>query len=491
MKNIKILTKGAGISFIGIILVTIFGYLFNVIIARYYGASQLGLYNIALAIITLLSPIALLGLNRGILRYLPIVIEENNKKKIRGILLFTFLVVISISFVLSICLYILSELIAISIFHNETLSLIIKLFSFILPFSSTMIILRNITLAYKNTKQKVLFEDVSQHIILILFALFSIILGFSIIGVVFGYMISVILVVIFYLTSIWKKTYLFDFKIRAQYISKELLNYSYPLLFASIILIAIKKTDILMIGYFRSSAEVGIYTIAIKTAMLLLIGLNSVNLIFGPMISSMHNKGQITELAGLYKTSTKWIFSISYPGLLIIILYSKEIMALFGKDFVVGYLVLIILGITQLINSATGSSGLIINMIGKSKVFLINQIVVFGINLSLNIILIPIYGIIGAAIATAIAIITVNLIRLAEVYYFLNIHPYKWTYLKPIGAGLIAFLIVKFIPFHWLLNLLIFSAIYIVIVVRLGLEKEEKEILNSIIRKFLPRINIH
>lgn len=485
MENLKTITKGAGISFIGIIISYILAYLFNIIIARAIGASGVGLFNLGQSIIILLSPIAIFGLDTGILRYLPM--HQKDNAVVRGIMSFSLKLVASVSVILALLLIFFSKHIADKVFHTSELSLIIKLFALCLPLMTIMTIFRQIALAYKKPVYKVLIEDIIQKVLLISFSLLFIYLGFNVLGIVYTFIISILISASIYLIFIKKTTPLFSFKIKPEYISKELLVYSFPLLFAGIVAIIIAKMDILMLGYFRTPAEVGIYSIAIKTALLLLIGLQAVNQIFSPMISSLHQKGEIQELSSLYKTTTKWIFSIAYPGLLIILLFSKNILGLFGKDFIIGSSALILLGISQLINSSTGSSGYIIAMIGKSKILLLNQIMIFSVNFFLNLLLIPKFGIIGAAIATAFAIAAVNFLQLGEVYYFLKIHPYKLTFLKPLIIGLISFVIVKYIPLHWLINLIIFSALYLSLILLFGLEKEEKILLKLTINKFIPK----
>lgn len=483
MKNLKEITKGAIIAFFGIIISYVLVYLFNIIIARNFGASEVGLYNLGFAILTLASPIIVFGLTRGIQRYLPMQIADKDLRKVRGTLKFVYIFTIILSVAVSSLIFLGSEIIAKEVFNEASLVLIIKIFSFVIPFNVFNSISRSIVLSYKKANYKVIFEDMLLNSTLILLTLLSISLGYSIIGAVTSYLVSLVLVSFLYLIIISKITPLFSSKIKTSYVSKELFSFSYPLMMSSVIIIIIKKMDLLMLGYFTTALNVGIYAIAVKTALLLLIGLNSVQLIFTPMVSNIHKKGEINELSGLFKTTTKWIFSIAYPGLLIILLFSENILSIFGPEFTVGYIALIILGFAQLINSATGTCGVIINMIGKSKITLINQIVVLGLNFFLNIKLIPDFGIIGAAIATATSIAVLNLMRLVEVYYFLRIHPYKRTFLKPIIAGLIAFTSVKFIPLFWIYSLFIFGLLYVSLILLFRLEEEEKTILNLIIKR--------
>ena len=110
-----------------------------------------------------------------------------------------------------------------------------------------------------------------------------------------------------------------------------------------------------------------------------------------------------------------------------------------------GAFCLTILCAGQIINAATGPSGLMVLMSGHTLTNLFNNAFTFLMNLVLNFILIPKYGIAGAAIATSFSIVFVNIIRIIEVYYLIRIQPYGWSFFKPIFAGCIALGIAIFV----------------------------------------------
>jgi O-antigen/teichoic acid export membrane protein len=103
-------------------------------------------------------------------------------------------------------------------------------------------------------------------------------------------------------------------------------------------------------------------------------------------------------------------------------------MSFFGEEYIIGASTLFILGLAQLINTAVGANGYIMNMCGYEKVLLINDIFMAVINIILNYIMIPKYGIMGAAIATAISIASFNLFKLFQVKYYLDIIPFNRKY---------------------------------------------------------------
>ena len=254
-----------------------------------------------------------------------------------------------------------------------------------------------------------------------------------------------------------------------------------------------------MLGYFKTAADVGIYAAVAKLGGLVVLPLVSFNNIFAPMISEFYSRNEMNKLEDLFKIVTKWIFTLSLPVFLIFILFARPIMGIFGQSFVIGTAALIIFGAGQLINAGTGSVGIILTMTGRPKINLLNSIALCVLNIILNYLLIPQYGIIGAAFATGLSIAIINVLRLAEVYYFLRIHPFRLDYLKPCIAGFLSLFLVylavhKFFPVSLSLSdisllLLFFVALYALFIFFLKLEKEDEYILKLFYRKLISLKN--
>ena len=132
-------------------------------------------------------------------------------------------------------------------------------------------------------------------------------------------------------------------------------------------------------------------------------------------------------------------------------------------------------------------------MSGKQDIEFINAVVMLTGNIILNLWLIPIYGILGAAIATGIAFASMNAARILEAYILLGIHPYDRSYHKPFVAALIVVLLAVFLSTlgmarpYWIINMAILCIAYCTVLYALGLEYEDELIWKTIKRK----INIH
>jgi O-antigen/teichoic acid export membrane protein len=219
-----------------------------------------------------------------------------------------------------------------------------------------------------------------------------------------------------------------------------LVSFSIPLLFVNILNFFLNRADVLMLGYFKAASEVGIYSIAFRIALLVQFPLDIFARIFGPMMSEFYGRNEIQKGEELFKMVTKWVVSLSIPIFVTVLLFASPILSVFGPQFVVGSSAVAFLGFAQLINCGVGHAGLLIIMAGYPWINLINSLILLCCNVVLSYLLIPTYGLFGAAIATGASVIAINIIRLVEVYSLLRLHPYSIRFVKPLVAGAISFL---------------------------------------------------
>jgi O-antigen/teichoic acid export membrane protein len=249
----------------------------------------------------------------------------------------------------------------------------------------------------------------------------------------------------------------------------------------------ISRTDRIMLGILGSAEDVGIYNAAATLSVQAALFLASFNAIFAPTIADLFHKQRMKELAALFKTTTKWIFTLTLPVVLVFVLFAWPIMRVFGPGFSAGSLVLISLGIAELVNAGVGSVAFMLTMTSRQNIELLNSIALGSLNVVLNLILIPKLHVLGAAIATGLSIALINILRLIEVYWLYKVHPYKLSYWKPIVAGGVATLVWIGIRrmwnvtgWIWIIAIVLFGVVYMLAFVALGLDDEERLILKAV-----------
>jgi len=310
----------------------------------------------------------------------------------------------------------------------------------------------------------------------------------------FAFVLSVLITVLFIISGIKKIFPLISLKnIAPEFETRKLFSTSSSLMLIYVIIFLLHWIDISMVGYFLASEDVGIYQVAVKVSSLVLMSLAALNAIFIPTISSLYHKEEKEKLSSVFKTVTRWGLFLGLLILLVLVVSPKEIMMIFGSGFVLGISSLLILCFGQLIYVGIGSSGNMLIMTGKEKIETLNDIGVLILDVVLNLILIPKYGILGAAIATAFCLAVLNILRVLEVlevYLLFKVHPFSIKSFKGILSALFTFFVAFplkyyfFSDFHYLIDLFLTSFVILIsfslFLIFFKFEKEDKFILKKI-----------
>jgi O-antigen/teichoic acid export membrane protein len=437
---LKKIAKGAGIVFFGLITGKALGYLTRMFIARFMGPDVYGLVSLGLGIFGIATAISLFGLSHGITRYISFYKGKGNFGKIKGTIISSLKMTFPLSLALSAGLFILAGQISADIFSKPALTPVIKLFALAVPFAVLSIVFISSIKGFQIMAYKVYVDDILKNVSTLVAVVLLFWAGLTLTGAVLAYAVGFVFAAALGGYYLEKAFPIIRTKIKAIPTGRELLAFSWPLAAVAMLGLIMAWTDTLMLGYFRPAADVGIYNAALPTAMLIIIILASFYHIFTPVISELYSRGKKEELRQTYKTVTRWIFSLTIPLFLIMLLFPKQILAvLFGPKYFLGAVPLMILAFGFFVNAAVGLTGQTILTIGKTKTNLFLGAIGASSNFTLNAILIPIYGIVGAAVATAASLILLNVISLGFVHRYLRVQPYTLSYVKITFAAFVPF----------------------------------------------------
>lgn len=186
------------------------------------------------------------------------------------------------------------------------------------------------------------------------------------------------------------------------------------MLFTSSMMFLMGNVDSFMIGYYLDEHQVGIYSAIIKLSLAVTFILTSVNNYILPNVSKAYCSNEISQLIKIYQDSIKLIIVITLPFLMIMLLFPSFFLGLFGEDFEsytnVYYVVLLMNFIFVLIGPVVN----ILNMINQQ--LYVKNIMFIGLilNITLNLVLIPLFGILGAAVGTMISVFAWKLLGIIK-----------------------------------------------------------------------------
>ncbi len=189
----------------------------------------------------------------------------------------------------------------------------------------------------------------------------------------------------------------------------------------NLISLLIKQADILFVSHYFGHGKAGIYSAAVKISAIVPFGLTIVDYVYTQRISSLYAKKDIKHLQEYIHHASKIILIITFPLSFLLICTGKYLLMIFGTEFEVSYVPLIILIVGQFINALTGMVGALMTMTGNQNIFLLVYVAASVIDLTLNYILVPRMGATGAAIASATSVIVLNVFMYALVWKKLGV----------------------------------------------------------------------
>ncbi len=490
-RAVKTMAKGAGIGFIGLLLGKAFAYLTRIFIARNLGPDAYGLISMGLAIVNILTTLCLLGLNPGLTRFIAFYMGKRRLDKVKGAIISSFKITLPISIFFSFLLFFFSKNLAL-FFSKPSLTLIFCILSLSLPFSVAINLFHSIFLGFKQVKQKVLTVEIGKNLSTLLFVAVLISLGFNIFGATVGFLFGFIFS--FFIGTFYLINTLNPLKNTISFpVSKELIKFSYPLLLVATLSLVLSWTDVLMLGYFDTAKNVGIYSAALNTVILLNFIFQAFGIIIIPLISEFYSQNKNDEIKKMYKISTKWMFLSTLPLFLLFILFPDNVLKmLFGNSFVSGSIPFIILSLGTFFSVTCGLGRETIIAFGKTKLIFYITLASAACNVILNFVLIPIFGMSGAAVALLVAYVIWSAVPLYYLRRKVGIWPYDKNYLKIFFSSLISvgivYCILKFTSLidyiYMILGFITFLLLYIfIILLTRSLSAEDILILKSIEKK--------
>ena len=460
MNTASKIAKETTVTFSGLVYGNFNRYLYSALLARWVGAEFLGIYSLANAIMLISEVVAKMGLETGVMRFVSRLNPELDQEKIQRIIASSLKMTTIFSLVIMVALIISSGAIVKNILNEPPLlKLVIIIFAIAIPFNALTLVSAFATQGFKRLKYKILVTQFLNPTLL----LTTMVICYWFISAESALMAPMLITGIigfFVMLGVLKKvTGVSNNQIMKAKVDTSLFNFSYPLMFVTILQTFMHWMDILMLGYFTDATTVGLYHPAARTAGLLQALLLSFISIYAPMMAQFHREGDRKKMDGTYKLVSRWLLMCAIPISAIFIIFPGKVMLLFGPEYLPSAKILVILTGATFIQAIFGAAGPTLSMSGHTKLVLWNTIGAFALNFGLNIFLIPNYGIIGAAIATLTSLIVVGFARTIEVSVILKMNFFDRKVIKPIFAGIMVFtgllLIKDFImPFHTVITLL-------------------------------------
>lgn len=400
-------------------------FLFNVFLARWLGAEQYGHYALIVVWVNLAVLLVKGGLDTAALRFIPAYKVSNGNSSIRGFLSFSLLWIAG----WSLGVFLIASLVH---WYRPFLPSGVPLWGvgLLVLFLALSQLRRTVLLSYRRLVLAELPESILKPLIFLVLAAAAMLAGnqgsvveavhiswgLTLIGLLMGGMV------------LWRLIGVDIQDARPNYEARIWLGASLIMLLNTGLHQVIKSFDILILGGFRGATEVAAYSAASRVADLVVFGLSSLNLMVAPKISALYTAGDFDALRRMLRKTAWFVFLFAVGVFLVFCLVGEWLLGIYGSSFRSGFSALIILAAAQVFNSSTGSVGFLLSMTGRHKVALLIMLISAALSVPLYYLLIPLYGGVGAAVASAVGIVVWNLLMLLYACLKVGINPSIYSF---------------------------------------------------------------
>jgi O-antigen/teichoic acid export membrane protein len=435
------ISRHSAVFFSGTLFTAAAGYLFKIYLARLLGADALGIFALGMTIVGFFGLFNGLGLPQAAVRFVAAYSATQQWQRLHGFLRRAFALLGVGNAVLATVMMVVGPWLARSLYHAPALVPYLPLFAVILVLAALTTFLGQVLAGYKDVALRTVITSFIGSPLNIIFGIVLLSLGFGLRGYLLAQIAGSALVMILLVVAVWRLTPKAARQSSATAVpmEREVFWFSAAVFGVSILEFVLSQADKVLLGAFLEVRQVGIYAIATTLVAFVPVALQSVNQIFSPTIADLHSRGEHVLLGRLFQTLTKWILGLTMPLAFVMIIFSKPLMRLFGAAFEVGWLVLVLGTLGQLVNAGVGSVGYLLLMSGNQSRLIRVQAIMAVFMVVITFLLVRPFGMVGVALAAALTNAVSNGLFLWQVRSVLHLSPYNRTYFRLIAPAAISF----------------------------------------------------
>jgi O-antigen/teichoic acid export membrane protein len=430
MSDIHALLKGSSFVLIFSIISNFAGMSSRIVLANGYTPAVFGRIMIGYTLFGMLGIFAIWSVDTGVTYYISGIDDSENEWNILSAAIGVGLI-ITITFTAP--FFIFKSQIATTLFRSPEVE------PFLLPFllAIPIFMIFQIVVGYFRGVEHVLYKGLSKDIVYNVSQLL-LISGFMWMGIDgtmigFVYVLSSALALVTSLYFLQGMVSTSIYEVKASNIlpwSKSILRYSTPLVLLSFSMWGMNYIDTFLIQALGSSEGVGLYKSVYPLALSLITILGSFGFLYLPIVSRLQSEDDMEKIIQLYSTATFVPFAITLPLFMMFMFFPESVISvLYSSTYLPAAPALQWLSVAFLFPVIFGLNNASLNAVNRTTANATLTGISFVINLSLNILLIPPYGLVGAAVATAASSFIWNLLTSSWLFYTEDIHPFMNYYL--------------------------------------------------------------
>jgi O-antigen/teichoic acid export membrane protein len=428
--------RGSSLLLVGRFLSKGVNFAVQVLIVRYFVKSDYGAFAYALSIVAIGSTFITFGLDRAVTRFVPIYHEHRDYNKMFGTLALVLGTILLLSVVGVLLFFGLQGFLGEELIKDEKALALLFVLIFLAPVQAFDTVLNGLFAVFSKPtaifyRKYVLGPALKLGVVLLLiFSQSSV--GFLAVGYLAASILAVI-IFSFVLFRVLREQQIFQhFHLRKLDIpAKALLSFTVPLLTSDLVYIVMGSVDVILLGFFYGTDDVASLRAVQPVARLNQIVLASFGLLFTPIAARMFARNDTKGINDLYWQNAVWIAVISFPIFILTFSLAQPLTTfLFGEQYASSAVILALLVLGYYFNAALGQNGLTLKVYGRVRYVMGINIFAALLNLGLNLILIPRYGALGAAVGTFTTLVIFNILKQGGLRFGTDINSFNRQYLR-------------------------------------------------------------
>jgi len=479
--SISTVLSGGALVSAGKVLALAAGFLTQVTMAQLLTEAAYGEVVLALSVVNIIGLFGTLGLDDGIMRQFPH--HEDVSAKARGVIRAGLGLATLSGISVGVAVFLAAPLIARRVFENPSLIPLIRLGAIGIPLAAVNQVAVSLARGARDARPQAYVKQVLQPSSRFILTAILLLAGFEAIGAIGGRVGSILIGAILVLVMAYRILPSYDVDPEPMY--RPVLAFSIPLIAVQGLGFLNTNVDIYMIGYFLESAELGVYNIGLQLSNVVTSILATAGFLLPPMMTRLHDQEKTAETRRVFQLITKWMVVLILPIVTVLFFAPRLVIGtLFGGGYTAGATALRILLVGKLFGILMGlnTQGLI--ALGKNRIVSYLVFVQTVVNVTINVSLIPVIGIEGAAIGMAVSGILGDVLGVAILNREFSVHPFSTSVLTPLvaigGVAIVSATALSLLGLPISGTVLVVGILYLPIVLTLVPEEEDRELLGRL-----------
>lgn len=428
--------RGSSLLLTGRVIAMAANFVIQVLTVRYLSKSDYGAFAYAFSLVSLGSSLAVFAFDKTVTRFIPMYQEKSEYHKVFGSIIMMVSTVFSLSFFLVLLFLGLKGWIAESFIRDELAFQLLLVMIFLIPIQALDSLLIGMLAIFSRPSSIFFRRYVLGPSLRILVVLGLILFHSNVYFLSIGYIVAGALGLVIYYGILmrdlrrqesWKHFSIHKLKFPI----KEIFGFSTPLLTSNFVYVIRTQLVIILLEHFRNTIDVASYRAVQPVADLNTTVIQSFGLLFMPTMARMFARKDQEGIDDLYWQSAVWITVISFPIFLLTFSLAQPLtLLLFGERYAQSGWIMAVLAFGYYFNAALGFNADTLRIYGKLRYTVIIDFVAMFISLALNMMLIPRYGSMGAAIGTCGTLVLYNILNHVGLKFATEINLFQWRYLR-------------------------------------------------------------